>query len=380
MKRISIEPRPNWQAEVEKWGLVYHTHENEPYWNESAYYELSSKDVSELENATLDLHNLCLEAVDRIVSKRDFDRFKIPLQAREAIVRSWKNREDGIYGRMDLAYDGVNPPKFLEYNADTPTALLEAAVIQWQWSQDVFPGSDQFNSIWEAITHQWQELRIRGKWNGWVHFSHGESLEDLMTVSLLRDSAEEIGIHTKGMHMEDIGWADKEKLFIDLDDEIMTQIFKLYPWEWMVEEPFGICALETLDKVQWIEPIWKMLLSNKMILPELWEMFPGHKNLLPAYVGDPNGMTSYARKPVFSRDGANVQIVKDGMVLEETGGTYGDKDLIFQGFADLPEFDGNRPVFGSWVVGHEPCGIGIRECNGWITTDLSRFVPNIIVG
>ncbi len=378
MKRISIKPRDNWQAEVEKWGMIYHTHEGELYWDESAYYEFDAQDVEALETSSQELHNLCLEAVDRIIKKKDFDRFHIPLQARAAITRSWNSKQDGIYARMDLAYDGESSPKFLEYNADTPTTLLEAAVVQWQWSQDVFPGSDQFNSIWEALTHQWQQLRQRGKWQNWVHFSHGESVEDLMTVSLLRDSAEEIGIITKGMHMEDIGWADKEKLFIDLDDEVMTTIFKLYPWEWMIDEPFGLCALETLDKVEWLEPIWKMLLSNKMILPVLWEMFPGHQNLLPAFFGEAKGMSSYVRKPVFSREGSNVQVVKNGIVIEETMGSYGSEGMIYQGLADIPDFDGNKPVFGSWIVGHEPCGIGIRECNGWITTDLSRFVPNII--
>ena len=36
-----------------------------------------------------------------------------------------------------------------------------------------------------------------------------------------------------------------------------------------------------------IEPSWKLILGNKAILPLLWEMFPEHKNLLPAYFMDP---------------------------------------------------------------------------------------------
>ena len=56
-----------------------------------------------------------------------------------------------MYGRFDLAYDGTTPPKLLEYNADTPTSLLEAAVIQWRWQQDMRPERDQFNSIHERL-------------------------------------------------------------------------------------------------------------------------------------------------------------------------------------------------------------------------------------
>ena len=45
------------------------------------------------------------------------------------------------------AYDGREPPKATRYNADTPTALYEAAVVQWYWLKDVKPEADQFNSI-----------------------------------------------------------------------------------------------------------------------------------------------------------------------------------------------------------------------------------------
>ena len=48
-------------------------------------------------------------------------------------------------------YDGKAPPRLLEYNADTPTALLEASVAQWFWLQDCFPTADQFNSIHERL-------------------------------------------------------------------------------------------------------------------------------------------------------------------------------------------------------------------------------------
>ena len=38
--------------------------------------------------------------------------------------------------------------------------------------------------------------------------------------------------------------------------------------------------------------------------------------------------------------------------------------------------DGNYPVIGSWVIGGEPAGIGIREDRNPVTTNLSRFVPH----
>ncbi len=67
------------------------------------------------------------------------------------------------------------------------------------------------------------------------------------------------------------------------------------------------------------------------------------------------------RKPIFSREGANVTIVKDGVVVDETGGDYGEEGFIYQQYNELQNFSGNIPVIGSWLFGGVPAGMGIRE-------------------
>jgi len=52
----------------------------------------------------------------------------------------------------------------------------------------------------------------------------------------------------------------------------------------MFSDAFGVRLKDA--PTRWIEPPWKAVLSNKGILPLLWEMFPGHPNLLPAYFED----------------------------------------------------------------------------------------------
>ena len=71
--------------------------------------------------------------------------------------------------------------------------------------------------------------------------------------------------------------------------------------------------------------------------------------------------------------------MKNGRDLAVTDGSYAGAPVIYQGLYDLPEFDGVRPVIGSWVVDGEPAGIGVRE-DGLITGNLSRFTPHIIYG
>jgi glutathionylspermidine synthase len=131
-----------------------------------------------------------------------------------------------------------------------------------------------------------------------------------------------------------------------------------------------------------IEPPWKFLLSNKGLLSVLWELFPGHRNLLPTYDSpapfvDASGSgTSYVKKPRLSREGANVSLVEGGRTIEENGGDYGEEGFVYQALAPIPVFDGNRPVCGVWVVNHEACGLGMREDTRRITGNLSRFVPH----
>ena len=142
--------------------------------------------------------------------------------------------------------------------------------------------------------------------------------------------------------------------FVDLDDRAIELAFKLYPWEWMFHDAFGAKLAEA--PTRWIEPPWKAILSNKGILPLLWEMFPNHPNLLPAYFeDDPNAAklgTSFVRKPLYSREGANVALVSAGTTLVEQEGPYGAEGFIRQALAPLPNFAGQYPVLGSWLVDH----------------------------
>lgn len=377
MIRVPIIPRGNWQEEVEKWGMLYHTFDDKPYWSESACYIFASSEIEVIEKATNDLETMCMAAVQHVIDKKRYAELHIPDKAIAAIEWSWEADVPSLYGRFDLAYDGVQPPKLLEYNADTPTALLEAAVIQWQWLKQVQPEADQFNSIWEALVAKWKELKDEpGCLTGnFVHFAHQDSLEDLMTVTLLRDTAQSAGIQTDGLHMEDVGWDSTDKTFVDLQNRVMATIFKLYPWEWILKDEFSGNLLDTVKEVKWIEPIWKMILSNKGILPILWELYPDHDNLLPSYFDGPRDLTDYVKKPLLSREGANITI-KYGDQIAETEGQYGAEGFIYQKLFELPNLNGNFPVLGSWVIDGAAHGIGIRESDNLVTDDYSRFVPH----
>jgi glutathionylspermidine synthase len=154
----------------------------------------------------------------------------------------------------------------------------------------------------------------------------------------------------------------------------------------MVREEFARVLYTSRTRI--IEPGWKMLLSNKGILPLLWQRYPNHPNLLPAFFEDEANAplsSGWVRKPLFSREGANIQLVdREGQRLE-VDGPYGDGRFIRQEFSPLPKFydeDRGQDVYalvGSWVVGDCSAGIGMREDSTLVTKDSSRFVPHIIL-
>jgi len=385
MRRIACPERDDWKATAIAMGFTFHTLAGERYWDERAYYAFSLDEIERsIEAPTAEIDAMCRELVSRAVDDERYLRLlKIPEPFWTYIAASWKRGDSSLYGRIDLAFDGKGPAKLLEYNADTPTSLFEAAVFQWTWleqaiTRQIVPArADQYNALHESLIAAWKKLG-----NGQhLHLAAVmASEEDAGTVAYLEDVARQAGLGTTLIDIENIGARDDGQ-FVDMDDRTIDLAFKLYPWEWMMREAFG--GQLKGASTRWIEPPWKAILSNKGILPLLWAMFPNHPNLLAAYFDDDPAASAlgstYVRKPLYSREGANVAIVTSGEVFEEQPGPYGTEGYIRQQLASLGHFSGQYPVLGSWIVDGTPCGLSIREDENPITGNSSRFLPHAII-
>lgn len=369
---------PNWKSRLENIGYGYHSDGDKPYWIDNYYYEISNLEADKIHEASATLWEMCLKAVEHIIDHKKYDLFHIPPQFHHYIEKTWEQDEPSIYGRFDLAYNAENQQiKLLEFNADTPTSLFETGTVQWFWKNHYFPEStDQFNSIHEQLIATWKDLKPHIKGETLYFTCVRESLEDLTNVEYLRDTAMQAGLQTQLLYIDDIGW--NGNTFRDLDDNSIESIFKLYPWEWMIHEEFANNILNDYSNTQWIEPSWKMLLSNKAILAILWELFPNHPLLLECYIDTPKKMKHYVKKPILSREGANIQMYYDNKLIHETTGEYGSEGYIYQELAQLHKEETGFSIIGSWIIGQEPCGISFRESDMPITTDKSRFIPHII--
>lgn len=395
MKRIEIGARPNWQDRAREQGFTFHTMHGEPYWDEASVYEFDLKEVeTRIEDPSNELHAMCREAVGEIVQSEELmERLDIPRAHWDLVAQSWTAQEPELYGRFDLIYDGQGPAKMIEYNADTPTSLFEAASFQWLWLEDMIAqgrlpdDADQFNAIYEAISARFGEIFDPGDV---IHFSAFEdNVEDYGTVETMAYMAKEAGLFPEFVDIRKIALAETGT-FLDDEEREIERLFKLYPWEDMLRDDFA----HDIDRsgCQMLEPAWKAVVSNKGILPVLWRMFEGHENLLPAFFVDEleKGSPAVERargdlergmvtKPVFSREGSSITITERGLVTEQAENRdYVQHPMIAQAYAPMPVMGGFRPVIGAWIVGQTCVGMGIREDRSRITQDLSRFKPHFL--
>lgn len=385
MHRTVCTERDDWRETAAKVGFAFHSSSGEPYWDERAYYGFTLEEIErDIEAPTAELEQMCRELVARAVEDERMMRvLRIPERYWNFIAASWKRADPSLYGRFDFRYDGNGPAKLLEYNADTPTALFETGVFQWVWLEEaierqIIPrDADQYNSLHERLIETWKAVAPAGH----LHLAgFTASAEDAGTLAYLEDTARQAGLTTTVLSMDAIG-RRPDGVFVDGEDRDIVLAFKLYPWEWMFRENFGTSLPGA--STRWIEPPWKAILSNKGILPLLWAMFPRHPNLLPAYFeDDPKAAdlgASYVRKPLFSREGANIDIIVDSKRVDFDSGPYGAEGFVRQAISPLPVFDGNYMVVGSWIAGGAPCGLAVREDSSPITRNTSRFVPHAIL-
>jgi glutathionylspermidine synthase len=382
MKKVACDERPGWRSYAESVGFEFHTFDGEPYWDETGYYQFNLRQIEQdLEEPTEELHQMALGLVDDVI--RDEEKLRqlaIPEKFWDFVADSWRNKAPSLYGRLDLVYDGTGPAKLLELNYDTPTSLFETGFFQWVWLEDqimrgkVPQGADQFNSLQDQLEAAFANLPLA---NPLYFASVANSIEDKGTVMYLMDIARQAGVDSRFIELEQLGEASGQ--LVDLDGYAIGGLFKLYPWEFMVQEDFASVILSS--QTQWLEPGWKMLLSNKGILPLLWQKHQGHPNLLESHFEQPGQSfgAGWVRKPLFSREGANVELVTHSGEKVSEPGPYADSPFIRQKFQPLPKFGDSYTMIGSWVVGNSAAGIGIREDNSLITKDSSRFLPHIIL-
>ena len=204
-----------------------------------------------LEGAVAQLFEMCVAAGDHVVDNELFDRMRIPPMARPQIRRTWESEPPSVYGRFDLRYDGERPPQAAgvqRRHPDRPGRVrrhpVELAPVHraghatsgTRCTTRSSPPGQRNLLKWERRTGV--RPRVHLAWT-----SEETSGEDRMTVAYLMDTVVQAGYEAIELIVEDIVLDDGDGRFYDQQGRHLDVVFKLYPWEWLIEDEFGPAVL-----------------------------------------------------------------------------------------------------------------------------------------
>lgn len=331
-----------------------------PWWDQDAYYMLDPRERDALAEAAEEVHRCCLEAVGRVVAERLYSRLRIPPALVPAIEATWEASGSGaagtLYGRIDLAYDGVGPPKFLEYNAESPTSALEADRGQRLWLAAHDVSEEPFVDLTDAMTARWREIVGPDADRPVVFLRDRSNAIDEAAASFMQGCAEQAGLSCVPLDIDLLAeWLGERP-----ESDVTPWLFKLIRWDFLLEYVLDHPD-ELLTKADVVEPPWKAILTSKHILPLLHEMFPAHPNILAAAERRDAVRSRYVvRKPARGMAQMNIAVLDGDTIVAQSDGAF-DGEVVYQEYASPADCEGFHPVFGCWIVGAEARGIGVVE-------------------
>lgn len=391
MNLIKVEPLTT--EFLESINFSWHT----DYDDDTPYLVDELIEVSEIEaeayaQAANELYDMYVEAGDYVIDNDLFHELNIPFNLVEMIKASWENDVHWhLYSRFDFAggLDG-KPIKLLEFNADTPTVLLDTAIAQWAMlKKNNMDEERQFNNIYEALKENFQRLvtleesveNFDEYYDGWkiLFTSVRGAQEDEDTTRFLESIAKEAGFETAFAYMDEVEFSEEEGIFYN--DENYEFFFKLVPWEDIAIDEGALTTVLTQivnnKKAIILNPAYTLMFQSKAFMKILWDLYPNHPLLLETSFEPLEG--AHVQKPSFGREGENVIITDvSGEIMDEKEGHYENFKPIFQEYTALNQ-DGKGGFYHAGVFfAYEGCGLGFRKAVRPIIDDDAKFVGHII--
>ncbi|MEA3330981.1 MAG: glutathionylspermidine synthase family protein [Campylobacterota bacterium] len=378
---------------LEELGFSWHTDEDGTKYVSDELVKITQNEAEAYYKATNELYDMFVEAAEHVIENDLFFDLGIPFNLIETIKKSWENDVHWhIYGRFDLA-GGVDgkPIKLIEFNADTPTALFETALLQWAiLKHNNMDEEKQFNNVYEAISQNFKRLitldedinQFEKRYDGWkILFSSIDGNdEEEATTRLLQQMATDAGFNTSFEYLENTNF-DENGIY-DRDDNQYEYWFKLYPWEEIAhDEPELATALSNImqnQKAIILNPAYTLLFQSKGIMKILYDLFPDSPYLLKTSFEPLEGVKQ-VEKSIFGREGANTKIIDaDGNTIESTDGPYDNYKKIYQEYVDFVKDKNGIKYQAGVFFAYEACGVSFRK-GSEIMDNMSKFVGHVLV-
>ncbi len=391
MKIIQIAPLKN--DYLESIGFAWHSDIDGSRYVPGELVEVSQAQCEAYYAAVNELYDMFCTAAQHVIDNNLFHELGIPFNLVELIKKSWENDVHWhLYGRFDLAGGLDNKPiKLLEFNADTPTAVFETAILQWAMlTQNGLDENAQFNDLFDGLSENFKRLltlgddtsefeKIQAQNDFKILFTCIEgSIEDEQTTRLIQAAATHAGFKTAFAYVHEISFDDENGVFYN--GQNYEFLFKLIPWE-MIAINEGELALKLLNivnnqKAIILNPAYTLLFQSKGIMKILWDLYPNHPLLLKSSFEPLNGK-KYVKKPFLAREGANVEIFENGVCAAKNGGEYENQSFLYQEYTELNKDEKGQKYQAGVFFAYEGCALGYRK-GGEILDNFSKFVGHII--
>ena len=377
---------------LESLGFVWHTDSDETSYISNELIVISEDEAEAYYEATNELYDMYVEAAEYVIENNLFHEIGIPFNLIDAIKESWENDVHWhLYGRFDLAGGIDNKPiKLLEFNADTPTALFETAIIQWAMlKQNGMEEESQFNTLYESLVDNFKRLvtleedvsEFEDKYDDWnfLFTSIKDNEEEENTVKLLQHIAADAGFNTEFAYIDDVEFSAEDGIFYN--DTNYELWFKLIPWEDIALEESDLAMLLTNiiknQKAIIFNPAYTLLFQSKGLLKILWDLYPNHPLLLETSF-EPLKSQQQVEKPIFGREGGSVTIIdENNHKVEAVEGDYNSHKMVYQAYTKLPTDSNGLSYQAGVFYAYEACGLGFRK-GGKILDNMSKFVGHVV--
>ena len=382
---------------------------------------VSPEHVSVLRTASSRLYQLMvrLAVVLQQADDQSLLDIGIPLPALPYVHLVMPEMPAVMCGRFEFAWTAEGP-KLLEFNAETPTFVVELFHMNGQVCKDfglVDPNVDCQEQLIQAMhstitaSLSWIGMHQRDSISV-VFSSYADRKEERGTVEFYRNLLTSIGdlpYKTSFRGLNELR-VTPDCLFT-ADGERVDVLYKLYPTEHLIEDeapdgmPVGLALLELVRKRQLaiLNPPVAFVLQNKALMAILWamhmvesELFTSEEHMwieqyvLPSYLDahDVQGQVvfagAYVVKPVFGREGASITIRTGQQVVGQSEQhLYENQVKMYQQYVALPTTTVQTEegltdvhlIHNCFVVAGIPSAIGVRASQKLILDDNAYFLP-----
>ncbi|MFJ5758640.1 glutathionylspermidine synthase family protein [Neobacillus sp. NPDC093182] len=312
---------------------------------------------------------------------------------------------ESVISRFDFALTS-NGVKMLEFNADTPTFIVECFQINGKACSEFGlcnPNENQERLLASGITKAVLESAKGYESPNVVFTAHRDHIEDWNTTAYLSQLCNVPNqiIPLSNLHITDGALLDSNGVPIDV---LYRQT---YPLEHLLEDrdptSGDLVGVELLRlakdrKLSIVNPVSAFLLQPKSIQCLIWGLAENDgfytkeeqdwikTYMLPTYLEADgfSGTAAYVQKPSFGREGDTITIwdTYSKVDAQNPFQTYNHELPVYQSYVPLPVvaletekgIEELSLVFGSFLIAGKPSSIGIRA-GGKITGNESYFLP-----